>query len=217
MCCHRALTEPGTACVRIPRLMKRIEFVFFDAGGGHRSAATALQMAIASRNLPWDVHLLNLQESLDKLDILRRFTRLRIQDFYNKMLASGWTLGSAQLLRVLQFTIAAYHRPCVIMLADCWRQSDPDMVVSFIPHFNTELNESLQLVYPGRPFVTILTDLANYPPRFWIEKQKQEFICGTERALEQVLKAGHAVESAHRASGMILHPRFYEPIETSRS
>jgi hypothetical protein len=197
--------------------MRRIEFVFFDAGGGHRSAATSLQLAVQSAQLPWDVHLMNLQEVLDRLDILRRFTGLRIQDFYNKMLASGWTLGSAQLLRVLQFTIAAYHGPCVRMLADCWRESDPDMVVSFIPHFNSELNESLQLVYPGRPFVTILTDLANYPPRFWIEKQKQDFICGTERALAQVLEAGHSRESAHRASGMILHPRFYEPIETSRS
>jgi len=85
--------------------MKRIEFVFFDAGGGHRSAATALQMAVASRNLPWDVHLLNLQESLDKLDILRRFTGIRIQDFYNKMLASGWTLGSA-----IAAGVAASHR-----------------------------------------------------------------------------------------------------------
>ena len=159
---------------------------------------------------------MNLQEVLDRLDILRRFTGLRIQDFYNKMLASGWTLGSAQLLRVLQFTIAAYHRPCVKMLADCWRESDPDMVVSFIPHFNTELNESLQLVYPGRPFVTILTDLANYPPRFWIEKQQQEFICGTERAVAQTLEAGHSPERVHRASGMILHPRFYDPIEIDR-
>ena len=197
--------------------MPRIEFVFFDAGGGHRSAATSLQSAVQSAGLPWDVHLMNLQEVLDRLDILRRFTGLRIQDFYNKMLASGWTLGSAQLLRVLQFTIAAYHRPCVRMLADCWRASDPDMVVSFIPHFNSELNESLQLVHPGRPFVTILTDLANYPPRFWIEKQRQDFICGTERALAQVLEAGHSQEHAHRASGMILNPRFYEPIETSRA
>jgi Glycosyltransferase family 28 C-terminal domain/Monogalactosyldiacylglycerol (MGDG) synthase len=196
--------------------MPRIEFVFFDAGGGHRSAATSLQLAVQSANLPWEVHLMNLQEVLDRLDILRRFTGLRIQDFYNKMLASGWTLGSAQLLRVLQFTIAAYHRPCVNMLADCWRESDPDMVVSFIPHFNTELNESLQRVHPGRPFVTILTDLANYPPRFWIEKQRQDFICGTERALAQALESGHSPERAHRASGMILHPRFYEPIETER-
>ncbi|MGA8072859.1 MAG: glycosyltransferase [Candidatus Acidiferrales bacterium] len=194
--------------------MRRIEFVFFDAGGGHRSAATSLQMAVQSANHPWDVHLMNLQEVLDRLDILRRFAGIRIQDFYNKMLASGWTLGSGQLLRVLQLAIAAYHRPCVRMLADCWREADPDMVVSFVPHFNRELCESLRIVHPGRPFVTILTDLANYPPRFWIEKQQQEFICGTEHAVAQCLEVGHSPDRVHRASGMILHPRFYDPIET---
>lgn len=199
--------------------MRRIEFVLFDAGGGHRSAATSLQMAVQSAGLPWDVRLMNLQEVLDRLDILRRFTGIRIQDFYNKMLASGWTLGSAQLLRVLQFTIAAYHRPCVRMLAECWRETDPDMVVSFVPHFNSELCESLQMVFPGRPFVTVLTDLANYPPRFWIEsreKQEQDFVCGTERALAQALEAGHRAERVHLASGMILHPRFYEPVGVAR-
>ena len=197
--------------------MKRIEFVFFDAGGGHRSAATALQMAIASRNLPWDVHLLNLQESLDKLDILRRFTGIRIQDFYNKMLASGWTLGSAQLLRVLQLLIAIYHRPMVNMLTECWRSTAPDMVVSFVPHFNLALKQSLQRAFPGAPFVTILTDLANYPPRFWIERQDQDFICGTERAVEQAHAAGNATDRIHRVSGMILHPRYYEAVEVDRA
>jgi UDP-N-acetylglucosamine:LPS N-acetylglucosamine transferase len=197
--------------------MKRIEFVFFDAGGGHRSAATALQMAIASRNLPWDIHLLNLQESLDKLDILRRFTGIRIQDFYNKMLASGWTLGSAQLLRVLQGLIVLYHRPMVKMLTEYWRSTAPDMVVSFVPHFNLALGQSLKRAFPAVPFVTILTDLANYPPRFWIERQDQDFICGTARAVEQAHAAWNATDRIHRVSGMILHPRYYEAVEIDRA
>ncbi len=197
--------------------MKRIEFVFFDAGGGHRSAATALQMQVASRQLPWDVQLLNLQELLDRLDILRRFTGIRIQDFYNKMLASGWTLGSEQLLRVLQLFITLYHRPTVKLLADHWRANPPDMVVSFVPHFNLALNLGLQKSCAGRPFVTLLTDLANYPPRFWIEKQGQEFICGTQRAVEQALETGNPPERVHQVSGMILHPRFYEPIAVDRA
>jgi len=197
--------------------MKRIEFVFFDAGGGHRSAATSLQMAIASRNLPWDVHLLNLQHQLDKLDILRRFTGIRIQDFYNKMLASGWTLGSKQLLRILQGLIVVYHRPTAKMLTDYWRATSPDMVVSFIPHFNLALGESYQRACPGKPFVTILTDLANYPPRFWIEKQDQDFICGTAKAVEQAIAAGNPPARIHRVSGMILHPRFYESADIDRA
>ena len=81
---------------------RRIHLVFFDAGGGHRNAATALQVQIGKLGLPLDVSLVNLQEVLDPLDILRKLTGIRIQDMYNKMLRNGWTLGSPQLMRVLQ-------------------------------------------------------------------------------------------------------------------
>ena len=66
--------------------MPRIVLVYFDAGGGHRAAASALAEAIREERLPWQVDLLNLQELLDSLDIVRRFTGIRIQDVYNKML-----------------------------------------------------------------------------------------------------------------------------------
>jgi hypothetical protein len=189
----------------------RIEFVFFDAGGGHRSAATALQMAIEAQSLPWEIHLFNLQEALDKIDLIKRVSGVRIQDVYNSMLKSGKTLGSKYLMRSLQAAIAAYHGKTVKILAESWRESAPDMVVSFVPHFNREICESFRRAFPGRPFVTILTDLANYPPHFWLEKQDQDFICGTEFAMKQALALGHKPERVLRASGMILHPRFYEP------
>jgi len=199
-----------------PSKKSRIEFVFFDAGGGHRSAATALQMAVESQGLPWDVHLFNLQEALDHLDLMRQISGVRIQDTYNWMLKSGLTLGSKQLMRLLQFTISIYHRPTVRLLTKRWRESSPDMVVSFVPHFNKALCESYGRAFPGRPYVTILTDLANYPPRFWLEKQRQDFICGTDRAVQQVLDLGHSPDRVFRVSGMILHPRFYEPITVDR-
>src|SRR5271170_1512476 len=190
---------------------RRIEFGFFDAGGGHRAAATALQMAISSEQRPWDVHLVNLQELLDPLDILRRYAGIRIQDLYNSMLRTGWTLGSPQLLKVLQLVILAYHRPTVRLLEERWRQTQPDMVVSFVPHFNRAMGESFGRAFPGRPFVTVLTDLADYPPHFWIERQSQYFICGSDRAVSQACAMGHPDERIFRASGMILHPRFYAP------
>ena len=195
--------------------MQRIEFGFFDAGGGHRAAATALQMSIHSRQLPWDVQLTNLQEVLDELDMLKKYANIRIQDFYNKMLATGWTLGSTQLMRVLQGVIRLYHRPTVRLLERHWEQSRPDMLVSFVPHFNHALCESYGRVFPGRPFVTVLTDIADYPPHFWIERQSQYLICGSERAISQAQSMGYPDDKIYRASGMILHPRFYEPrIET---
>jgi UDP-N-acetylglucosamine:LPS N-acetylglucosamine transferase len=191
--------------------MQKVEFCFFDAGGGHRAAATALQIAIQSQQLPWDVKLTNLQELLDELDILKKYANIRIQDFYNKMLASGWTLGSAQLLKLLQGTIGLYHRKTVGLFAQHWKEAQPDLVVSVVPHFNRAMCESLRAVYPGRPFVTILTDIADYPPHFWIERQKQFFICGSDRAVAQAKALGHTKDEIFQTSGMVLHPRFYEP------
>jgi len=191
--------------------MERIEFCFFDAGGGHRAAATALEMSIRSQGLSWDVRLTNLQELLDELDILKKTTGIRIQDCYNNMLRTGWTLGSTQLMRVLQLTIRAYHSATLRLLERHWKETNPDMVVSFVPHFNRALYESFHRAFPGRPFVTVLTDVADYPEHFWIERnQQQHFVCGSERAVAQARERGYSDDRIFRASGMILHPRFYE-------
>jgi 1,2-diacylglycerol 3-beta-galactosyltransferase len=191
--------------------MRRIVFVYFDAGGGHRSAATSLKAVIEAQNRPWEVSLFNLQEHLDALDFVRNLTRVRMQDVYNLMLRRGWTLGSTQIMRVLQATIRLYHPLLVRRLVRHWGESRPDLVVSFIPHFNRALCESLNQARPGRPFVTLLTDLADFPPHFWIERQEQYFICGTEHAVTQARAAGHADRCIFRVSGMILSPKFYEP------
>jgi glycosyl transferase family 28 len=195
--------------------MQRLEFGFFDAGGGHRAAATALEMSIRAQQRPWEARLTNLQELLDELDILKKYGGIRIQDFYNWMLRSGWTLGATQLMKVLQLAIWAYHGPTIRLLERHWKETQPDMAVSFVPHFNRALYESFDRAFPGRPFVTVLTDLADYPPHFWIESgQSQYFICGSDRAMAQARAMGHTEDRIFRASGMILHPRFYEaPVE----
>jgi hypothetical protein len=189
--------------------MTRIALVYFDAGGGHRNAAMALEQAIKPLNQPWETHLVNLQEILDSIDIIRRLTGLRIQDAYNRMLRDGWTLGSPQLMRVLQGLIWVYHGKTVRLLERYWRELRPEMVVSLIPHFNRALCDSLRNACPGKPFVTILTDIADYPPHFWIERQEQFLICGSERAVQQARELGHSAERIFQTSGMILNPRFY--------
>jgi glycosyl transferase family 28 len=194
--------------------MDRIEFCFFDAGGGHRAAATALETAIRSQRRPWEIRLTNLQELLDPLDFVRKYAGIRIQDVYNTMLQRGWTLGSAQIMKVLQLVIRMHHRSTVRLLETHWKETRPDLLVSFVPHFNRALQESFERAFPGRPFVTVLTDLADYPPHFWIERQPQYFVCGTDRAVAQARAMGHPDERIFRASGMILNPRFYEaPVE----
>ncbi len=193
--------------------MKKIDVLFFDAGGGHRSAATALWHVIEQQGRDWDVRLVNLQEVLDSLDIFRKLTGIRMEDIYNLLLKKGWTLGSPQLTRAMHGIIRMYHPAQVRVLRKFWKTSRPDLVVSVIPNFNRAIHQSLP---SGTPMVTILTDLADYPPHFWMERQEQYWICGTERAVMQAQKLGHAPEMISKTSGMILHPRFYEPVEVDR-
>lgn len=187
-----------------------LDFVYFDAGGGHRSAALALQAVIQAQDYGWNVRLLNLQEVLDSLDIFRKVARIRLQDIYNLLLAKGWTLGSAYLLPIMQMVMRLYHPAAVRLLAAHWRERKPDMVVSLVPNLNRALFEGLQRAWPGTPMVTVLTDLADYPPHFWMENQPQYFVCGTGRAFEQALAMGHPEGRVFRVSGMILRPQFYE-------
>ena len=192
--------------------MKKIHVIFHDAGGGHRNAAVALQTVVAQEQRPWQVELVQFQELTDRFDVLRRLTGIRIQEQYNVLLQNGWTLGSVYLLRLLQATIRVFHRPLVGLLEKFWREKPADLLVSVIPHFNRELCESWSKVYPGRPFVTLITDLADFPPRFWIEPLKEQYvIAGTERAAEQARALGHDDTHIFRTSGMILRPDFYAP------
>jgi Glycosyltransferase family 28 C-terminal domain len=202
--------------------MKKIQILFHDAGGGHRNAAVALQTIINQENRPWQLELTQFQELTDQLDVLRKLTGIRIQEQYNVLLRNGWTLGATQLLRVLQTTIRVFHRPMVNLLKKQFRQNPVDLLVSVIPHFNREIAEAWTAAYPHRPFVTLMTDLADFPPRFWIEPGNQQYvICGTERAVEQARAMGKDATHIFATSGMILRPDFYaadntEPAEVRR-
>jgi hypothetical protein len=192
--------------------MKNIQILFHDAGGGHRNAAVALQTIVAQQNRPWQVDLVQFQELTDQLDVLRKFTGIRIQEQYNTLLRNGWTLGSTQLLRVLQATIRLFHAQMVKLLVRHFQQHPADLLVSVIPHFNREIAEAWLSCYPGRPFVTIITDLADFPPQFWIEPITEQYvICGTARAVEQARQIGKDSSHIFATSGMILRPDFYQP------
>src|SRR6202035_5193601 len=156
--------------------MKKIHVVFHDGGGGHRNAAIALETIAAQQGRPWQVELVQFQDLTDRLDVLRKLTGIRIQQQYNILLQNGWTLGSIYLLRVLQATIRLFHKPLVNLLERFWREKPADR----------QICESWAKVCPARPFVTIIPDLADFPPRFWIEPVKDQYvIAGTEKAADQ--------------------------------
>jgi Glycosyltransferase family 28 C-terminal domain len=192
---------------------KRLAVVYIDAGGGHRSTATALTDVLQQQRRPWSVELLNADDVLDPADPPFRIVGMRTNDFYNLMLRHGWTIGTTQLLPVIHGICRLLHPRQVRLLRVRWKELRPDLVISLIPHLNRALFESLRQEFPNTPFVTILTDLADYPPHFWIEPQPQHFICGTPPAVEQARTIAPNAEQVWPVSGMVIHRKFYEPNE----
>ena len=198
--------------------MKRpkVTLVYIDSGGGHRAAATALAEIIRRQNRPWDVELVSIQDLLDSIDFIRKSTGIQMQDVYNIMLRRGWTTGTARMIPVMHALIRASHAAQVKVLEAYWRQQQTELVVSLIPHYNRALRESLDRACPGTPYATLLTDIADYPPHFWIEPMDQWVICGSPRAAAQARAIGIPEPRILRASGMILHPDFYQPVVADR-
>ena len=198
--------------------MTCIDLVYFDAGGGHRASAQALEAVIREQGRPWQVRLVNLFEVLDPQGYFRKLTGMRPEDLYNRRLERGWTLSFRQELKLLQAVIRLAHPRLVRSLQQHWLRTEPDMVVSLVPNFNRALYASLASALPGVPYVTILTDLADYPPHFWIERgQAQHFICGTPKAVAQAYAMGYGPAQVHATSGMILRPDFYHPLNIDRT
>jgi UDP-N-acetylglucosamine:LPS N-acetylglucosamine transferase len=197
--------------------MTTIDLVYINAGGGHRAAAVALERAIREQYRDWQVRLVNLFEVLDPQDMFRKATGVKPEDYYNVRLARGWTLGLAQELRILQMLIRLSHKSLVNQLRRHWRATRPDLIVSMVPNFNRAMYQAATMVNQQVPFATILTDLADFPPHFWIEPdQAQHFICGTGRAASQARAAGLPEAYVHETSGMIINPNFYRDLQVER-
>jgi hypothetical protein len=195
---------------------KKVSLIYIDAGGGHRAAATALAEVIRQQRRPWDLVLVSIQELLDPIDFVRKSTGVRFQDVYNIMLRRGWTAGTAQLIPTMHRLIRASHPAQVKVLEAYWTNHRPDLVVSLIPHFNRAIKQSLEQACPGTPYVTVLTDIADYPPHFWIEPMDQWVIVGSELAARQAIKTGIPSGRVLRTSGMILNPRYYQTLQIDR-
>jgi len=190
----------------------RVQLMYFNAGGGHRASSLALEAAIGRAGLGWQVERVNLLERVDVHDVFRRWTGMAPEGIYNKRLAMGWTAGLAQELRLLQAGIRMGHPFLMKRLRQHWLLSRPDLVVSLVPNFNRAMFLSLQQALPGTPYATVMTDLADLPPRFWIEKGLPiHIVCGTPRAVAQAHAAGCAPSHVHSVSGMLLRHDFYAP------
>jgi len=198
----------------------RVDLIFFDAGGGHRASGAALKSILAERRRNWQVRMVNLRDALGATDLVQSITGFEIEQVYNAMLRHGCTIGSGAALRFTQLLIRLTHSRAVRHI-ERYYQAPPDLAVSLVPNFNRAIFEGLRAAcchagIPPVPLVTIMTDLADYPRHFWIERQEQYLICGTRTAHRQALAAGYAPERVFRTSGMIVRPEFYKQSQIDR-
>ncbi len=181
-----------------------------DAGGGHRAAARALAAAAEERKPPFRFRVESFQQILVELDVLKRVTGFSIEDGYNLILRQRWNAAMVPLLRLMHAAIRVRRRAIVRTLA-AWlrRQPPPAAVVSVMPNFNGVIRDAIRQAVPGAPLVVVLTDFADFPPRFWIEPGLDCVVVGSDEAREQAVAIGIPPERVCRVSGMVMHPRFY--------
>ena len=191
--------------------MKKVCFTIYDMGAGHRSTANALKSVIESRNLPWEVEIVEVLKDV--------FGTTFPQDFYNT-----WTLKQkwAKLINdpisvpIFKLKIRLQQRGWQHRLQQYWREQRPDLVVSLMPLVNRILGQSLRAELPQTPLVTSMTDFADCPPHFWIESQDQMLICPSSQAMTQARASGYAEKNLFQTSGVVIHPRFNQPITVDR-
>jgi processive 1,2-diacylglycerol beta-glucosyltransferase len=181
-----------------------------DAGGGHRAAARALAAAADETHAPFRLRVVSFQETLLPLDVLKRATGVSLEDAYNLILRRHASALMVPLLRLMHAGIRVRRGALVGTLAGWLRaQPRPSAVVSVFPNFNGVLRDAIREALPGTPLVVVLTDLADFPPRFWIEPGIDRVVVGTDEAGEQARVLGIPAARVSRVSGMVLHPRFY--------
>jgi len=196
--------------------MQPVLLFTIDAGGGHRAAARALQAAAEEAKAPFRLEVESFQQVLLPLDLLRRTTGVSLEEGYNLLLRRHWSVLMVPLLRLLHATIRL-RRGAILGSLVPWLRARPRpaAVVSVMPNFNGILRDAIARSHPGVPLLVVLTDLADYPPRFWIEPGIDRVVVATAEAEGQAGQIGVPPARVSRVSGMVLHPRFYRCAETA--
>ncbi|MFN6568080.1 MGDG synthase family glycosyltransferase [Dendronalium sp. ChiSLP03b] len=212
--------------MRSPSYLKKkilINIIVGKGGGGHYATYNALRSIIERQKLPWHLNVTDIDEIADSLSERKKTANaykllgFSGHELYNLMLKSGWTWIWPLKMRLSQLLLRLNYDLGVRFFENYWREQQPDLVISLVTMCNKGLGESLQRVQPGTPLVTIMIDFADFPPAFWIEPKTDNYVvCGTEKAVEQARDLGVKPERIIKTSGMVIHPRFYEPMCSDR-
>lgn len=191
-------------------------------GGAHYASYRALCAIAQQQQLPWQINAIDVDEVVNRfmaeqnqlVDLYKALTGKGGGELYNLMLKNGQTWLHPLLLFINRLLVKLNYSKGVSIFAEFWRERQPDLVVSTLPLYNKVLWNSLQQGKPGTPVVVIPVDFGDVPPGFYIEPEIESYIvCGSEKIAQQARTLGIKEELIIPTSGLMVHPRFYEPIE----
>jgi hypothetical protein len=188
--------------------------VYFQAGGGHRSAARALAHALGGPPLGAEVELFDAGAYLARQDLLYRFTGVSGIDVYNWFLRHSFRFPMGFFLAAQKKHVRQVGAGIVELLRAKWDTERPDLVICVMPWIVAQLDESLQRARRPVPLLVVLTDLCDVPLRMWLPDAPppagsvQRLAAATPRALEQARAAGFPEGRLHLLSGLLVHPKF---------
>jgi Monogalactosyldiacylglycerol (MGDG) synthase len=195
-----------------------INIITGQGGGGHYAAYRAICAIAEQYQLPWQIDVTDMDDIITELaqqnKVANAYEMMGFSghDLYNLMLKSGWTWLWWLKMRLNKFLVKLNYQAGLEFFEQYWRDRQPDLVVSVMPLYNKGLSESLQKAKPGTPYITVPVDFADYPPAFWYEPQTDNYtVCPTQKAIEQARSLGVKEELIVPFSGLVIHPRFYEP------
>jgi processive 1,2-diacylglycerol beta-glucosyltransferase len=165
-----------------------------------------LQQAISEIRPDWRINAVNF------LDLLA----------YNKMLSSMMRFGQScfnwlfvrekikDSMPAIRSSFFWRDRISAEGVAQFWRESPADMVVSVTPMFNPLFYRSLRLVNPSAVCVTIPVDMGEVTPGYWFTPEtEQHYLIGTKWLGESARGAGIPEKFLHTIGGIIIDPGFY--------
>ncbi len=201
---------PGANGTRQPRIF----ILYASTGGGHLSAARALQAAIQLRHPgTYQVELINIPLVTDS-------QRVRmLYESYNLMLKADPRFAKHGMRLLNTFNVEKAVIPLVKRAYQNVRrmveQERPDLIVSVHAILNHALTMALRDCHlqDRTPYVIVCTDLTNNFLRGWANPDATRIITFSEMARRQMLEYGVPAEKLEVHRGFTVHPSFFaEPV-----
>lgn len=186
--------------------LKRILILFSDTGGGHRSAAEAIDEAIGlSYPGRYEVSLVDVFQQYAPRPMARLAAAYPEMARYPMAWGLGYRISNGHR-RARALTAAAwpYVRSAVRKLV---RERPSDVILSVHPLFNAPVIKALGASRP--PFLTVVTDLVT-THALWYHRLVDLCLVPTEAARQRALECGLLPEQV-RVVGLPVARRFCQP------